>query len=61
MFSDPANDNNSRIAALVVPEGEKIGRGQIDRYTDFVKEFGAKGLAIKVEGENISDLVSPRY
>ena len=60
VFSDPANDNNSRIAALVVPEGEKIGRGQIDRYTDFVKEFGAKGLAyIKVEGENISDLVSP--
>ena len=60
VFSDPANDNNSRIAALVVPEGEKIGRGQIDRYTDFVKEFGAKGLAyIRVEGENISDLVSP--
>ena len=60
VFSDPANDNNSRIAALVVPEGEKIGRGQIDRYTDFVKEFGAKGLAyIKVEGKNISDLVSP--
>ena len=60
VFSDPANDNNSRIAALVVPEGEKIGRGQIDRYTDFVKEFGAKGLAyIKVEGGNISDLVSP--
>ena len=60
VFSDPANDNNSRIAALVVPEGEKLGRGQIDRYTDFVKEFGAKGLAyIKVEGENISDLVSP--
>ena len=60
VFSDPANDNNSRIAALVVPEGEKIGRGQIDRYTDFVKEFGAKGLAyIKVKGENISDLVSP--
>ena len=60
VFSDPANDNNSRIAALVVPKGEKIGRGQIDRYTDFVKEFGAKGLAyIKVEGANISDLVSP--
>ena len=60
VFSEPANDKNSRIAALIVPEGEKIGRGQIDRYTDFVKEFGAKGLAyIKVEGKNISDLVSP--
>ena len=34
VFSDPANDDNSRIAALVVPEGEKVGRGQIDRYTD---------------------------
>ena len=60
VFSEPANDKNSRIAALIVPEGEKIGRGQIDRYTDFVKEFGAKGLAyIKVEGESIADLSSP--
>ena len=60
VFSEPANDKNSRIAALLVPEDEKIGRGQIDRYTDFVKEFGAKGLAyIKVEGESIADLSSP--
>ena len=60
VFSDPANDDNSRIAALVIPEGEKIGRGQIDRYTDFVKEFGAKGLAyIRVEGEDSSSLSSP--
>ena len=60
VFSDPANDDNSRIAALVVPEGEKIGRGQIDRYTDFVKEFGAKGLAyIRAEGEDSSSLSSP--
>jgi|TARA_B100001094_G_scaffold126037_1_gene122143 aspartyl-tRNA synthetase len=60
VFSDPANDENSRIAALVVPEGEKIGRGQIDRYTDFVKEFGAKGLAyIRVEGEDHTGLSSP--
>ena len=60
VFSDPANDGTSRIAALVVPEGESIGRGQIDRYTDFVKEFGAKGLAyIRVEGEDSSSLSSP--
>ena len=60
VFSEPANDNESRIAALVINDGDKIGRGQIDRYTDFVKEFGAKGLAyIKVEGESITDLVSP--
>ena len=60
VFSDPANDNNSRIAALVVPEGEKIGRGQIDRYTDFVKEFGARGLAyIKVENVSYEGVSSP--
>ena len=60
VFSEPANDNESRIAALVINDGDKIGRGQIDRYTDFVKEFGAKGLAyIKVDGESIADLSSP--
>ena len=50
VFSDPANNPESRIAALVIENGDSVGRGQIDRYTDFVKEFGAKGLAyIRVE------------
>ena len=60
VFSEPANDKNSRIAALVINNGEEIGRGQIDRYTDFVKEFGAKGLAyIRVDEPTLAGLNSP--
>ena len=60
VFSEPANDKNSRIAALVINNGEEIGRGQIDRYTDFVKEFGAKGLAyMRVDEPTLSGLNSP--
>lgn len=60
VFSEPANDKNSRIAALVIDNGEVIGRGQIDRYTDFVKEFGAKGLAyIRVDEPTLAGLNSP--
>ena len=60
VFSEPANDKNSRIAALVIDNGEEIGRGQIDRYTDFVKEFGAKGLAyIRVYEPTLAGLNSP--
>lgn len=60
VFSEPANDKNSRIAALVIDNGEEIGRGQIDRYTDFVKEFGAKGLAyIRVDESTLAGLNSP--
>jgi len=50
VFSEPANDAESRIAALSVPKGEKLTRKQIDDYTDFVGNYGAKGLAyIRVE------------
>ena len=60
VFSEPANDKNSRIAGLVIDNGEEIGRGQIDRYTDFVKEFGAKGLAyIRVDEPTLAGLNSP--
>ena len=60
VFSEPANDNESRIAALVINDGDKIGRGQIDRYTDFVKEFGARGLAyIKVDNVSYKGVSSP--
>ena len=60
VFSEPANDNESRIAALVINDGDKIGRGQIDRYTDFVKEFGARGLAyIKVDNVSYEGVSSP--
>ena len=50
VFSEPANDKESRIAALSVPKGETLTRKQIDDYTDFVGKYGAKGLAyIRVE------------
>ncbi|MCK5720140.1 MAG: aspartate--tRNA ligase [Thiomargarita sp.] len=50
VFSKPANDKHSRVAALHVPKGGKsLSRKQIDDYTDFVNIYGAKGLAyIKV-------------
>jgi aspartyl-tRNA synthetase len=50
VFNQPANSDDSRIAALCVPKGESLSRKQIDDYTDFVGTFGAKGLAyIRVE------------
>ncbi len=50
VFNAPANDPNSRVVVLKVPGGgEKLSRKQIDSYTDFVAQYGAKGLAwIKV-------------
>ncbi len=49
VFSGPANDPNGRVAALRVPGGNSLSRAQIDQYTEFVKQYGAKGLAyIKV-------------
>tara|TARA_B100001996_G_scaffold83110_1_gene61295 strand:- start:71 stop:1840 length:1770 start_codon:yes stop_codon:yes gene_type:complete len=49
VFSGPAKDQNSRVVALKIPEGNKLTRGQIDEYTKFVGKLGAQGLAyIKV-------------
>ncbi len=49
VFSAPANDANGRVAALRVPAGNKLSRAQIDQYTEFVAQYGARGLAyIKV-------------
>mgnify|MGYP001822938558 CR=1 FL=1 len=49
VFSGPANDPAGRVAALRVPGGNSLSRAQIDGYTEFVKQYGAKGLAyIKV-------------
>jgi|TARA_B110000259_G_scaffold91865_1_gene106663 aspartyl-tRNA synthetase len=49
VFSGPANSDKGRVAAIRVPEGAKISRKEIDAYTEFVKIYGAKGLAyIKV-------------
>ena len=49
VFSTPATTKGGRVVALRVPGGAAISRGEIDQYTEFVKIYGAKGLAwIKV-------------
>ncbi len=49
VFSAPANAPGGRVAGLLVPGGASLTRGDIDGYTEFVKIYGAKGLAyIKV-------------
>lgn len=49
VFSGPANQADGRVVALRVPGGGEMSRGEIDGYTEFVKIYGAKGLAwIKV-------------
>ena len=48
VFSGPAS-TGGRVAALHIPGGASLTRGEIDGYTEFVKIYGAKGLAyIKV-------------
>ena len=55
VFSGPANDKDSRVVALKIPNGNSLSRGQIDEYTKYVGKLGAKGLAyIKVN--DINDL-----
>ena len=49
VFSAPATTAGGRVVALRVPGGSEMSRGEIDGYTEFVKIYGAKGLAwIKV-------------
>src|SRR4051812_3927955 len=49
VFSTPANAEDGRVVALRVPAGSEMSRSEIDAYTEFVKIYGAKGLAwIKV-------------
>ncbi|MDE2399151.1 MAG: aspartate--tRNA ligase [Burkholderiales bacterium] len=49
VFSGPATSKGGRVAALRVPGGAEMSRSEIDAYTEFVKIYGAKGLAwIKV-------------
>lgn len=45
VFSGPANDGQSRVVALRLPEGDRLSRKMIDDYTKFVGIYGAKGLA----------------
>jgi aspartyl-tRNA synthetase len=49
VFSGPANLPDGRVVALRIPGGAEMSRGEIDGYGEFVKIYGAKGLAwIKV-------------
>jgi aspartyl-tRNA synthetase len=49
VFSGPANSPDGRVAALRIPGGGALTRGEIDDYTKFVSIYGARGLAyIKV-------------
>ena len=49
VFSAAATTPGGRVVALRVPGGAEISRSEIDGYTEFVKIYGAKGLAwIKV-------------
>ena len=62
VFSGPANESNSRVACLKLESATGITRKQIDGYTAFVGEFGAKGLAyIKVQNisQGLEGLQSP--
>ena len=62
VFSGPANDEDSRVACLVLHDSSEMSRKQIDDYTDFVSNYGAKGLAyIRVNDieKGIDGLQSP--
>ncbi len=62
VFSGPATTPGGRVVALRVPGGAELSRGEIDAYTEFVKIYGAKGLAwIKVNevGKGREGLQSP--
>ena len=62
VFSEPANAENSRVACLKLENAGEISRKQIDDYTDFISEFGARGLAyIKVQdiSKGMDGLQSP--
>ena len=49
VFSVPATTPGGRVVALRVAGGSEMPRSEIDAYTEFVKIYGAKGLAwIKV-------------
>ena len=54
VFSSAANMDNGRVAALRIPKGAELSRSEIDAYTEFVKIYGAKGLAyIKINDKDL--------
>jgi aspartyl-tRNA synthetase len=62
VFRDAAALADGRVAALCVPQGGSMTRKEIDDLTEFVKIYGAKGLAyIKVNAieKGVEGLQSP--
>jgi aspartyl-tRNA synthetase len=62
VFTGPANDEGSRVAALRVPGGADLSRKQIDQYSEYAGRYGARGLAwIKVNdaAAGLAGLQSP--
>lgn len=62
VFRGPADDPLGRVAALRVPGGASISRKEIDDYTRYISNYGARGLAwIKVNdlAAGIEGLQSP--
>ncbi len=62
VFKDALEQKDGRVAALKIPRGNELSRKEIDEYTDYVRDFGAKGLAyIKIiDAEKLPDgLQSP--
>lgn len=62
VFRGPADDPLGRVAALKVPGGASISRKEIDDYTRYVSNYGARGLAwIKVNdlAAGVEGLQSP--
>jgi aspartyl-tRNA synthetase len=62
VFRGPADDPAGRVAALRVPGGATISRKEIDDYTRYVSNYGARGLAwIKVNdlAAGVEGLQSP--
>ncbi len=45
VFSGPASDPQGRVAAICVKDGCKLTRKVIDQYDEYVRRYGAKGLA----------------
>lgn len=62
VFKTPANDKNSRVVALKIPNGADLTRKEIDGLTQYVGTHGAKGLAyikIKDRAGGLAGLQSP--
>jgi len=45
VFSSAATLADGKVSALRIPGGSELSRSEIDGYTEFVKIYGAKGLA----------------